>query len=67
MGNNTGTIIVGLLVILGSVMIRKPAKQRTWGIITVILSIISLFFGGGFLIGMVLGLIGGILAIANKK
>jgi len=66
-GIGIGAIIIGLLVIVGSVKVRTPAKQKNWGIIILVLSLISFVFGGGFLIGLILGVIGGILALTNKK
>jgi hypothetical protein len=42
-------------------------KSKTWGVIVLVFSIISLFFGlGGFIVGMILGIIGGALGIVWK-
>jgi hypothetical protein len=46
----------------------KPQEHTTWGIVIAVFSVISIFGGamGGFGIGLVLGLIGGVLAITWK-
>jgi hypothetical protein len=62
-------LIFAILVIIGAFMINSgvPQRVRTGGIIVLIFSILSLFTsGGGFFIGFILGLIGGILALTWK-
>ncbi len=45
---------------LGAVMLRsKPANKKVWGVLTMVFSIPSVILGGGFLIGWLLGIIGG--------
>jgi len=61
-------IICGLLTLIGAIMIYvNPNQRQLWGVIVIIFSIISLFFClGGFIVGMILGIIGGALAISWK-
>ncbi len=61
-------IIMGLIMIVGSFMLySKPSSAKMWGIIILILSILSWFTAvGGLVIGFILGLVGGILAIKYK-
>lgn len=61
-------LIWGIIVIIGSVMLYSQPEQHTvWGIIILVFSILSWFGAlGGFLIGFILGLVGGILAIVFK-
>jgi hypothetical protein len=61
-------IIVGIIVIYGAMRLNtNPNEHLTWGAVILILSILSLVFaGGGFYIGAVLGIIGGVLAIIWK-
>jgi hypothetical protein len=60
-------IILGLIVIVAAVMLyRNPAQKTMWGVIILVLSIISIFIGGGFIIGLILGIIGGALALTWK-
>jgi hypothetical protein len=44
----------------------KPAKKKVWGILILVFSIPSVITGGGFIIGFILGIIGGALAISGK-
>jgi len=61
-------LIIGIIALVGAIMINstEPGKVKTGGIIVLIFSIISLIIGGGFFIGFLLGLIGGILALTWK-
>ncbi len=59
--------ISGILVLLGSLMLySRPREIQTWGIIVLVFSVVSLFGMGGFFIGAILGIIGGILALTWK-
>lgn len=62
-------LMLGVLIIVGAVMINKgePGSVRTGSIIVLVSSVLSLIFaGGGFFIGFLLGLIGGILGLTWK-
>jgi len=61
-------IIMGLIMVVGAFMLySKPSSAKMWGIIILILSILSWVTAvGGLVIGFILGLIGGILAIVYK-
>jgi hypothetical protein len=61
------SLMSGILVIVGAVMIDiHPSQSGTWGIIVLIFSIVSFVGMGGFLIGAALGIIGGALALSWK-
>ncbi len=62
-------LIFGAIVIIGAFMLNsKPQEHATWGTVIVIFSVLSVFGSmmGGFGVGLVLGLIGGILGITWK-
>ena len=62
-------LIFGAIVIISAFMLnKKPQEHSTWGAVIVIFSVLSIFGSamGGFGIGLILGLIGGILAITWK-
>ncbi len=62
------SIVFGVLILVGAVMLyTKPEQAQSWGIVILVLSVVSLFFGGGFFIGALLGIIGGILALTTKQ
>ena len=62
-------VLAGTIVILAAVMLlRKPEKRSTWGSLIILFSLFSIYGAamGGFGIGIILGLIGGLLAITWK-
>jgi hypothetical protein len=62
-------LALGVLMIVGAIMLHnRPQRHATWGTVIVILSVVSFFARatGGFGVGLVLGLIGGVLAITWK-
>jgi hypothetical protein len=59
------SLVSGILVIVGAVMMNiYPSQSTTWGIIVLVFSIISFVGMGGFVIGAVLGIVGGALALS---
>lgn len=54
------------LIIGGYLIYRKPESEDKWGIAILVASIVSLFGMGGFFIGAILGIIGGILALTRR-
>jgi hypothetical protein len=62
-------VVFGVIVIISALMLNsKPEQHSTWGTLIVIFSVLSVFGSamGGLGIGLILGLIGGILAITWK-
>ncbi|MCX8183180.1 MAG: hypothetical protein N3F08_01980 [Crenarchaeota archaeon] len=58
-------LIIGIIILAGAFMINSESKSRvtTGSIIVLVFSIISLFIGGGFIIGLILCLVGSILGL----
>ena len=58
-------IASGIMVILGSVMLyTRSAENQLWGAIILAFSVVSILGSmGGLLVGLVLGMLGGILAL----
>src|SRR2546425_9012897 len=58
-------IASGIMVILGSVMLyTRSAENHLWGAIILTFSVVSILGSmGGLLVGLVLGMLGGILAL----
>ncbi len=60
-------IVIGIIIIVGGVMMySKPASSTLWGVIILLLSLVSIVATGGLILGLILGLIGGVLGIAFK-
>ena len=57
-------LICGIIVTMSAVLLRlKPYQRQTWGILVLVFSILGFFGFGGFIVGSVLGIVGGILAL----
>ncbi len=60
-------LICGVLVLYVAIMLRgNPAMGRALGIILLVFSILSVITGGGFIIGFILGIIGGASVLSRK-
>ena len=62
-------LIFGIIVIISAVMLyNRSGEHTTWGALILVFSVLSVFGSmmGGFGIGVILGVIGGILAILWK-
>jgi len=60
-------LVSGAIVLVSSVMLLTGKGQpRTWSVLILVFSILSLFGLGGFLVGAVLGIVGGALALRWK-
>ncbi|HET7627016.1 MAG TPA: DUF6114 domain-containing protein [Bacillales bacterium] len=60
-----GLLFGGLIVIIGSMAYRYPPFSTVFGVVTIFLSVLSIMGAlGGFVIGTIIGIIGGALCIA---
>ena len=62
-------IVFGAIVIISAVMLNsRPQEHSTWGMLIIVFSALSIFGGamGGLGVGLVLGIVGGILAVTWK-
>jgi len=62
-------VLFGVVVIVSALMLyNKPVDHAKWGIVIIIFSVLSIFGSAmaGFGVGLILGLIGGILALSWK-
>ncbi len=61
------SLLFAVLILLGAAMMyARPAQAKIWGIVTLVFAVIGFFFVGGFYIGSILALVGGILGIVWK-
>jgi len=67
LGLSTVGLVLGLIVLFGAIMLRlNPAHNRAWGAVVLVFSIPSVIMGGGLIIGFILGIAGGALALSIK-
>jgi hypothetical protein len=60
-------LVFGGLVLLGALKLRfNLANKKAWGIMIIVFSVPSVIMGGGFIIGFILGIIGGKFALSGK-
>ena len=58
-------LVSGVIVIVGAVMVdARPTEHFAWGVIILVFSVISFLGMGGFIIGAILGITGGVFAIS---
>lgn len=61
-------IIFGLVIVFLALRLKSnPASVRTSGVVILVLALISLLGGGGFFIGAILALVGGVLALTWRS
>jgi hypothetical protein len=58
-------VAFAILILVGAYFVYN-GMEVTGGAIILIFSLLSIFVGSGWLIGLILGLIGGILALLKK-
>jgi len=57
----------GIIVLASSVMLRtNPSQHKTWGVLILVFSILSFVGLGGFVVGAILGVVGGIMTLTWK-
>ncbi len=62
------TLASGIMILLSGYMAyMHPQNIQLWGIVIVIFSVLSLLGSRGFIVGAILGLVSGILALTWKK
>jgi hypothetical protein len=59
-------IVCAILIIVGALLAYYKGMRVAGGIIIIIFSVLSIFSLGGFVIGMILGIVGGALILATK-
>lgn len=61
-------MICGILVLLGAIMLHfNPVNKKVWSSIIIACSIPSVITGGGFIVGFMLGIAGGVSALREPK
>jgi hypothetical protein len=68
-GSLTSVVLIsGVIILVEALMLQsRPSQSQTWGILILIFSMVSLFSMGGFIIGAILGIIAGILALTWRS
>lgn len=59
-------IAFGAIIIVGAYLIYRLGSETAGGVLVLVFSALSIITGGGFLIGMILGVVGAILGLLGK-
>jgi len=62
-----GIVSGGAIVTAAYMLYNKPSQAQTWGTIVLVFAVVSLLSAGGFIIGALLGIIGGLLALTWRR
>lgn len=61
-----GLVCGSIVLVSAAMLLARVGDRRTWGILTLIFSVLSFLGLGGFIIGAILGIIGGVLVLRWK-
>ena len=60
-------VVSGIAILLSAIMLfTQPSRAPTWGTLILAFSIVSFLGMGGFFMGAILGIVGGVLGLAWK-
>jgi hypothetical protein len=66
-GMGTFGLVSGIIVAISGMMLQtRPNRQRTWGVLILVFSVLSFLGTGGFVVGAILGIVGGAKALTWK-
>lgn len=61
-------LISGIIVLVAALMLNtKPCETHTWGMIMLVFSVIAFLRTGISILGAILGILGGIIALSTKS
>jgi hypothetical protein len=61
-------LVSGAAIVTAAYMLyKKPSQAQTWGTIVLVFAVVSLLSAGGFIIGALLGIVGGLLALTWRR
>jgi hypothetical protein len=61
-------LVSGAAIVTAAYMLyNKPSQAQTWGTIVLVFAAVSLLSAGGFIIGALLGIVGGLLALTWRR
>ena len=61
-------VICGVIVLMGAIMLRvQPHQHMIWAIVIIVFSAVSFVGMGGFFIGAILGIVGGLFVLATRQ
>jgi hypothetical protein len=59
-------IVFSVLILIGAILIYSIGKETVGGITVLVFAALSILTGGGWLVGLILGIVGGVLGLLKK-
>ncbi len=59
------TVVVGAVILLGAYLMRASGRERMGAITVLVFSTLSISTGGGYLVGLILGVVGSAIVLIN--
>jgi uncharacterized membrane protein len=61
-----GLVCGAIVLVSATMLLAKVGTRRTWGILILVFSVLSFVGLGGFIVGAILGIVGGVLTLRWK-
>jgi len=61
-----GLVCGAIVLVSATMLLAKVGVRRTWGILILVFSVLSFVGLGGFVVGAILGILGGVLTLRWK-
>ena len=61
-----GLVCGSIVLISASMLLARVGQRRTWGVLILVFSVLSFVGLGGFVVGAILGILGGVLVLRWK-
>ena len=61
------TLVLGVMVLLGAFLMRIKGREREGGLTVIAFSVLTIFAGGGYIVGVILGVLGGAYEISHYQ
>ncbi len=62
-----GLVSVAAVVTAAYMLYNKPSQAQTWGTIILVFAVVSILSAGGFIVGALLAILGGLLALTWRR
>jgi len=61
-------LVSGAAIVTAAYMLyKKPSQAQTWGTVVLVFAVVSLLSAGGFIVGALLAIVGGLLALTWRR
>lgn len=61
------TLVLGVMVLFGAFLMHRAGREREGSITVIVFSILTISAGGGYLAGLILGVVGGAITLSHYQ